>query len=192
MSESGTSSSLSSEFTASRRFSRRHRHRATIIDIERKEPPMPARFAYSLNGENYSGTFSSRECALAAGLQAAQDPMNMAPPQTIYVARRAEADPHAAGHAKTILREMAWQAHDEVGASATNYLNHLREEQIRDLDLALEQVLYDWLRKHELLPNYFKVEGISEHPVPSAPSLGMKSNELREVNQVGQARDGGI
>jgi hypothetical protein len=153
---------------------------------------MPARFAYSLNGENYSGAFASRDLALAAALQAAQDPMNMAPPQTIYVARRVEADPHAAGHAKTILREMAWQAHDEVGAPAATYLNHLPDEAIRELDLALEQVLYDWLRKHQVLPTYFKVEGISEHPVPQGPSLGMKSNEPREVNQVGQARDGGI
>jgi len=151
---------------------------------------MPARFAYSLNGENYTGTFASRDLALAAALHAAQDPMNLAPPQTIYVGRRAEADPHAAGHAKTILREMAWQAHDEVGASATNYLNKLSDEAIRELDLSLEQVLYDWLRKHELLPTYFKVEGISEHPVPSGPSIGMKTTGQREVNQVGQARDG--
>lgn len=152
---------------------------------------MPARFAYSLNGENYTGAFAARDLALAAGMQAARDPMNTAQPQTIYVGRRVEADPHAAGHAKTLLREMAWQAHDEVGAPASNYLNHLPDETIRDLDLALEKVLYDWLRTHDLLPTYFKVEGISEHPVPPLQSMnGGRSNEPREVNQVGESRDG--
>lgn len=150
---------------------------------------MPARFAYSLNGENYTGAFTTRDEALTAALQAAQDPMNLVPPQTIYVARRVEADPHAAGHAKTVLREMAWQAHDEVGAPAANYLHQLPEDQIKDLDQSLEQVLYDWLRKHNLLPTYFKVEGISEHPVPQPPSVLTKSPETREVHDVGQARD---
>ena len=77
---------------------------------------MPARFAYSLNGENYTGAFAAREEALAAALDAAQDPMNTNPPQSVFVAKRVEADPHAAGHARTVLREMAWQAHDEVCA----------------------------------------------------------------------------
>src|SRR4051794_17697906 len=63
----------------------------------RKDPPaMPARFAYSLNGENYVGAFANREDALAAGLDAARDPRNLLlSPQTIFVARRVEADPHA-------------------------------------------------------------------------------------------------
>jgi hypothetical protein len=154
---------------------------------------MPARYAYSLNGENYSGAFAARDQALAAAMQAAHDPMNLAQPQTVYVARRAEADPHAAGHAKTVLREMAWQAHDEVGASASSYLNQLPEDKIKDLDRELEKVLYDWLRRHDLLPTYFKVEGISEHQVPQSPSMnGNKSGEPAEVKQVGQARDGSM
>ena len=43
----------------------------------------------------------------------------------------------------------------------------------KELDGAIEQVLYEWLRKHELLPTYFRVEGISEHPVPLAPAAGV-------------------
>src|SRR5438552_18522434 len=89
----------------------------TIIDQKGTHTAMPARYAYSLNGENYTGAFSSREEALNAAIEAARDPMNVIQPQTVFVARRVEPDPHAAGHAKTILREMAWQAHDEVGAS---------------------------------------------------------------------------
>src|SRR6476646_10612997 len=117
---------------------------------------MPARYAYAVNGENYTGTYAAREEALSTALEAAADPMNLNPPQTVFVGRRVEADPHASGHARTLLREMAWQAHDEVGAGA-----------IRELDGAIENVLYDWLRRHELLPTYFRVEGISEHPVPT-------------------------
>src|SRR5439155_20286785 len=135
-----------------------------------KEPTrMPARYAYSLNGENYTGSFASREEALSAALDAAGDPMNLNPPQTVFVGRRVEADPHASGHARTVLREMAWQAHDEVGAPAAKYLNKVGENEIQELDGAIEQVLYEWLRKHELLPTYFRVVGISELPVPIAP-----------------------
>jgi hypothetical protein len=51
-------------------------------------------------------------------------------------------------------------------------------------------VLYEWLRKHELLPSYFKVEGTSEHAVPPLPSVNGKPVDAREVNQVGETSDG--
>jgi hypothetical protein len=149
---------------------------------------MPARFAYSLNGENYTGAFATREQALDAALTAARDPLKLEP-QTVFVARRVEADPHAAGHARSVLREMAWQAHDDVGASAANYLQQLRQDQLDELDGAIETVLYEWLRKHELLPTYFKAEGISEHPVPPLPSMNGRASDSREVHQVGQSLD---
>ncbi|MDB5322740.1 MAG: hypothetical protein JWN40_4371 [Phycisphaerales bacterium] len=149
---------------------------------------MPARYAYSLNGENYTGTFATREQALDAALADARDPLKLEP-QSVFIARRVEADPHAAGHARTVLREMAWQAHDEVGAPAANYLQQLRQEQINELDGAIETVLYDWLRKHELLPTFFKAEGISEHPVPPLPSMNGKASDSREVHQVGESLD---
>jgi len=151
---------------------------------------MPARFAFSLNGENYSGAFATREEALASALDAAQDPLNLNPPQSVFVAKRVEADPHAAGHARTVLRQMAWQAHDEVGAPAANYLNQLGDDQINELDTMIEHALYDWLRKHELLPTYFKVAAISEHSVPAPSSVNGKSTGAREVNQVGETMDG--
>jgi hypothetical protein len=151
---------------------------------------MPARFAYSLNGENYTGAFATRDDALGAALNAAVDPMNLNPPQTVFVGRRVEADPHTSGHARTLLREMAWQAHDEIGAPASNYLNKLGEEKIGELDGALEQVLHEWLRKHNLLPTYFRVEGISEHPVPTiATTPGTRQGANDEVHQVGQIVD---
>ncbi len=149
---------------------------------------MPARYAYSLNGENYTGAFASREEALDAALADARDPLKLEP-QSVFVARRVEADPHAAGHARTLLREMAWQAHDEVGAPAANYLQQLRHDQIAELDGAIETVLYDWLRKHDLLPTFFKAEGISEHPVPPLPSMNGDSSDSREVHQVGESLD---
>jgi hypothetical protein len=148
---------------------------------------MPARYAYSLNGENYTGTFAARDEALAAGIDAARESLD--PPQTIFVARRVEADPHASGHARTVLREMAWQAHDEVGASATSYLHKLSDDQVNELDLAIEKVVLEWLRRNELLPTYFKVEAISEHPVPQPPARALKTAEGSEVNQVGETLD---
>lgn len=153
---------------------------------------MPARYAYSLNGENYTGAFGSREEALSAALGAAWDPGNLNPPQTVFVGRRVEADPHASGHARTLLREMAWQAHDEVGAPASSYLNKLSDDHIRELDGAIEHVLLEWLRKHHLTPTYFRVEGISEHPVPVPPMAQQTagdSSSNNEVHQVGTIVD---
>ena len=146
---------------------------------------MPARYAYSLNGENYRGTYAARDEALRAALEAANDPMNLNP-QTVFVARRVEADPHATGHARTILREMAWQAHDEVGAPAASYLTEVAENDIRELDAAVEKVLLEWLRSHDRLPVHFKVEAISEHPVPPPTSVQMQASGAREIHQVGQ------
>jgi hypothetical protein len=150
---------------------------------------MPARFAYSLNGENYAGAFATREDALRAAIDAAHDPVQVIEAQTVFVARRVEADPHAAGHARTILREMAWQAHDEVGAPATNYLRQLSDDQVADLDAGIEKVLYDWLRRHDLLPAYFKVEGISEHPVPIPHMNGKSAESNHEVHEIGTVTD---
>lgn len=146
------------------------------------------RYAYSLNGENYTGAFGTRDQALAAAIAAARnaagDPMNNMGPQTVFVAKRVEADPHTTGHARTVLREMAWQAHDEVGARATSYLHQLDDQRIKDLDRSIERVLNEWLAKHDLLPTYFRVAAISEHPIPPA---GDDHNEAepREVNQTG-------
>jgi hypothetical protein len=146
---------------------------------------MPARYAYSLNGENYTGAFLAREHALRAAFDAARDPNNLTPPQTVFVARRAEADPHASGHAKTVLREMAWQAHDEVGAPAASYLTQVPEAEVRELDAAIEKVLLDWLRAHDRLPTHFNVEAISEHPVPPPASVQAQASGNDEVQQVG-------
>ena len=148
---------------------------------------MPARYAYSLNGENYTGTYTARDEALRAAIEAAGESLD--PPQTIYVARRVEADPHAAGHARTVLREMAWQAHDEVGASAATYLHTLSDDQVNELDRAIEKVVLEWLRRNELLPTYFKVEAISEHPVPQPRAKALGAQGGREVNQVGETLD---
>ena len=147
---------------------------------------MPARYAYSLNGENYTGAFATREEATSSAFVAARD--HYMQPQTIFVGRRVEADPHASGHARTILREMAWQAHDEVGSSATGYLHQLNDDQVQDLDSAVEMTILDWLRRQNLLPAYFKVEGISEHPVPAPASIQSQSGDGNEVHQVGDTQ----
>ena len=150
---------------------------------------MPTRFAYSLNGENYTGDFGSREEALAAALDAARDPLNLAQPQSVFVGRRVEADAHTAGHARTVLRAMAWQAHDDIGSPASNYLNQLSDGQVAELDTAIERALTEWLRHHDLMPKHFKVEGISEHPVPMPPGVNGRAPDTGEVHQVGEALD---
>ena len=75
---------------------------------------------------------------------------------------------------------MAWQAHDEVGASAANYLHKLSDDQVNELDLAIEKVVLEWLRRNDLLPTYFKVEASastrsrSRRPARSSRAAGVK------------------
>jgi len=145
---------------------------------------MPARYAYSLNGENYIGAFNSREEALTAGLTDAHE--QHTPPLSIFIGRRVEPDPHIAGHARTLLREIAWQAHDEVGSPAAQYLNHVNDDAIAELDRDLETLLLNWLRRHDMLPKFFNVDGIAEYPVPTpseSPSNSDQDRAPREVTQ---------
>ena len=75
---------------AGRRLGRPRPISWTIIGQKGTHPAMPARYASSLNGENYTGAFSSREEALNAAIEAARDPMNVMQPQTVFVARRVD------------------------------------------------------------------------------------------------------
>jgi len=146
---------------------------------------MPARYAYSLNGENYLGAFTTREEALAAGLKDAHE--QLTPPLSIFIGRRVEADPHIAGHARTLLREIAWQAHDEVGSPAAQYLNHVNDQAIAELDRDLEAVLLTWLRRHDMLPKFFNVDGIAEYPVPMPSERAAHADQDRAPREVSQS-----
>ena len=147
-------------------------------------PPktMSATYAYSLNGEHYRGTFSSREEAVTQAIDAARRAAE--PPQSVYVGRMVPADPKAGGHARWVISNMTARAREEFGDAASSYLARLPREQIENLDEALELVIRQWLHRHDLMPNFFKVEAIGEYSVPTAPEVRTVS-EPREVQEIG-------
>lgn len=144
---------------------------------------MPTKYAFSLTGDvqDYQGTFTSRRDARGAALDALKQLPN--PPTTIYVARVVPADPQTSGHARHIIREMSRRA-DDYGQS--KYLSGLKVDQVSELDKDLSATIANWLLKHHLEPKTFKVEAISEYPVPTVPQVMAVSTD--EVHDLGESR----
>ena len=144
------------------------------------------KYAFSLNGEHYSGVYSTRDEALSAAIEAAQ--RGDAGTQTVYVGRRVPADPKAGGHARAILSNMSARAREEFGDAGSSYLTGLSKQQIENLDKSLELVIRGWLEHNELIPTFSKVEAIGQYPVPNTPAQ-LADENYREVNEIGVAGD---
>jgi len=142
---------------------------------------MAGKYAFSVNGDQYLGAFDSRDEALRKGMERASG-MAM-PPQTLYVGRRVPANPQAGGHARAVLANMIARSR-ELSDSAAGYLSHLSPQQVDDLDAAIEYAVLGWLSKQELMPTFFTIEAISEHPVPS-PSKRDDAGDNGEVQDLG-------
>jgi hypothetical protein len=147
---------------------------------------MHPKYAYSLNGEHFSGNYSTRDEALTAAIDAARRAENS--PTSVYVGRRVPADPKATGHARAILSNMAARAREEFGDAGSSYLTKLSKHQIENLDKSLELVILGWLEHNELIPTFSKVEAIGEYSVPR-PVSQYTSDEYREVHEIGVANE---
>ena len=68
-----------------------------------------------------------------------------------------------------------------AGESYEGYLTRVTEQQEAELDATLEQCSLGWLKKHELMPQFTKVRGVSEHPIPGEAVVGRNgaSDEVR-------------
>jgi hypothetical protein len=146
---------------------------------------MSDKYAYSLNGEDYRGAYGSREEAVSEAMEAARRCSDT--PPTVYVGRRVAADCKAAGHARSVLANMAARAREEFGDAASSYLTGVSKPQIENLDESLELVILGWLQHNGLTPTFFKVEAIGEYPVPrwSADRADEEDGEVHEIGSVG-------
>jgi hypothetical protein len=147
---------------------------------------MHPKYAFSLNGEHYSGAYSTRDEALSAAIEAAHRSVDST--QTVYVGRCVAGDPKASGHARAILANMSARARGEFGDAGSAYLTGLSKQQIENLDKSLELVIRGWLEHNELMPTFSKVEAIGQYPVPSASSE-RTSEENLEVHEIGASGD---
>jgi hypothetical protein len=143
---------------------------------------MIGKYAFSLNGDHYRGTFETREEAVREAFFAARN--SETSPQTIYVGRMVQADPKADGHARSVISHMQARAREEFGDAGSQYLVGLNKPQIESLDNAIELAIRGWLSQNELLPTFFKIDAIGEYPVPTV-SQNRGNNENREVHEIG-------
>jgi hypothetical protein len=147
---------------------------------------MIGKYTYSLNGEDYRGAYSTREEAVAEGIEAAGRSSDG--PQTVYVGRMVPGDPKAAGHAGAVLSNMGGRAREQFGDAGSDYLVGVSKSQIEDLDQALELVILGWLQRNDLMPTFFKVDAIGEYQVPRRASERF-ANSAREVQEIGSVSE---
>jgi hypothetical protein len=142
---------------------------------------MLPKFAYSFDRETFTGSYDSRNQALAAALEHARklgDGLS-----TVYVAVRVPGDPQASDHAETVIKCMARRAHQHVGDAAGGYLKRINDQQEAELDDALRDAILAWLTKHELGPTFFQIKSVSEHQIPTIKQVQCGSSD--EVHELG-------
>jgi hypothetical protein len=143
-----------------------------------------SQYAFSLNGENWSGAFDSRDVALAAAIQKCSGASD--PPGTIFVGEIAPGQALSDSLGKTLVTELRARARSRGNEGDARYLREVSPAQVRELDGLVEKTVVGWLQKHQLMPQSFKVEAISEHSVP-LPHRGLSrpSNNGKEVHDLG-------
>ncbi|MGE5608851.1 MAG: hypothetical protein ACM359_06340 [Bacillota bacterium] len=142
------------------------------------------RFAYSYDREDYTGSFSTPEDAVAAAVANAEGISS--PPTEIFVGELTQADPQATDHAEQIVEAMNRRAHVDYGDAASRYLRNVTKEQVKDLDQSIAQAILGWLQRNELMPTFTKVRNIREYPVPYPGQTSLRpASQPTEVNEIG-------
>jgi hypothetical protein len=144
-------------------------------------------FAYSLDRETFTGVFNTREEAFRAGCQAADRLHTQL--NEIYVGQRVAGDPQADLHAWEVIKSMRDRARAAAGDDSTGFLSHVSAEQAKDLDGAIESVVLRWLANYKIGPQFFRIEAVSEHPLPTAVThagFGRCDSDA-EVHEIGDA-----
>ena len=138
-------------------------------------------YAFSLNGENWSGAFDTRDAALKAAIQKCLNAAD--PPGTVYVGEISPEGIHADRLGKRVIDEMRSRANNAEGS---RHLHSITAAQLTELDAAIERVVIAWLQKHEFTPQSLRMEAVSEHltPVPHR-GLGLANGDGKEVQDLG-------
>ena len=141
---------------------------------------MLPKFAYSFDRHTYTGPFDSRAEAIAAGIVRSRE-LGAAGIDCVCVGMIVQPDPQASGHAEEVIKNMVRRARGAAGESYEGYLTRVTEQQEAELDEGLERTIMDWLKKHELMPQFTRVRGVSEHPIPSdaRASSGTSADDVR-------------
>lgn len=137
---------------------------------------MLPKFAYSFDRHSYTGPFDSREEAITAGI-ARSRALDAAGIDCVYVGMIVQPDPQGSGHAEEVIKNMVRRARGAAGESYEGYLTRVTEQQEAELDENIERVVMEWLKKHDLMPQFTKVRGVSEHPIPGGTTVRSGAND---------------
>jgi hypothetical protein len=143
-------------------------------------------YAFSLNGENWSGAFDTRDAALRAAIQKCSGAVD--PPGTVYVAEIAAGEAYADRLGAVAVKEMRSRARSRGVEGLARWLRDLSATQLVELDAQIERTIVAWLAKNDVMPQSSKVGAISEHSVP-LPHRGLarasNNGNPREVQDLG-------
>jgi hypothetical protein len=120
-------------------------------------------FAYSFDRDRWFGSYPSREQAIEAGSDAATQYPN--PPTTLYIGQRVAADIRSADSAQRLIAETRRRAREEYGEQADGFLRNVSDNQVNQLEAAIESTVHNWLERNQLQPTWSKIGRITEHPV---------------------------
>ena len=62
--------------------------------------------------------------------------------------------------ADNIIENAVEQLYEEVGEVSETYLENITDEQEKELEEALNEVFYNWHKKHDLFPTCYTIEDI--------------------------------
>ena len=146
---------------------------------------MKGTFAYSLDRETYTGVFNTRDEAFHAGCYAAE--RLHANITEIYVGQRVGGDAQANLHAWEMIKSMRERARAAADDDAAGYLKNVTNEQAKDLDGAIEAAILRWMGNYKVGPAFFRIEAVSEHPVPTHTHAGFGKTRDDEVHDLGES-----
>ena len=144
-------------------------------------------FAYSFDRDLFTGTFATRDAALAAAFDRVK--WLPAPITTVYTACLTSGDALASCHAKDVVDRMRRTARERLGDDAQGYVERVTNQQLHELDVSLETVIRSWLMRHALGPKFHKTEDVCEHAVPLVQTTPDHDMLSREVGAMGEGAD---
>lgn len=122
---------------------------------------MTGKWAYSGNGENYSGNFDTKEEAIAEGRASCHSDFD--------VAQGRDHQPMIS--AVSVLEQLGEDACEDCGEAAEGWLSDVSKEQIANLETRLNNALCDWMNDNSLNPNFYSIENDSieniKHTAPA-------------------------
>ncbi len=120
-------------------------------------------FCYSLNGEDFQGTFPTRDDALAEAIGYTEPKIATKVYTGVCIPCRAE---DFAPSGDSLCEQMNETANDDIGEYAEDWPPNTKE-QAEELGVAIKEAVRAWAEKHDLAPLFYRIGDTEEHMVPA-------------------------